>query len=80
LESARIRYKTSGGLRIDDVAVLYEREGIDWRDDENMRRTCLVKERDDLPFSSCNVAIRWRSLPATYQMGAAGGYMLKCLC
>ena len=63
LESARVRFKTSGGLRLEDVAALYEREGIDWRDDENLRRTCLVKEREELPFSTCNVAIRWRSPP-----------------
>ena len=64
LESARARYKTTGGLRAEDISILYEREGIDWRDDDNLKRTRLVKEREDLPFGPCNVAVRWHSKPA----------------
>ena len=63
LTSARVRYGTRGRMRAADVALLYEREGLDWRDPADLSRTCLVKENPDQPFGPSNVAIRWRVPP-----------------
>jgi hypothetical protein len=51
LTSARVRYGSRGRMRAADVAVLYEQEGIDWRDPANLSRTCLVRENPASPLA-----------------------------
>ena len=82
LESARVRYKTFGSLKVADVEYLYFRERVDWTNEENLRRTYLAKEDDDRPFGVGNVTLRWRERRGTEEMlaalGAIGNYVVRC--
>jgi hypothetical protein len=78
LESARVRYGTTGGMRDTDVALVYVREGLDWTDEANLKRTCLVRECDDKPFGRDNVTVRWRRPTDAFLFGSLHAYVVKC--
>ena len=60
LESARIRYKTFGSLKVADIEELYSRERVDWTDADQLKRTYVAKANDSLPFGVDNVTLKWR--------------------
>jgi hypothetical protein len=61
LESARVRYKRLGTVKLDDVVALYRLNGIDIGNAEDVKRTCLCKIREAEPFSIENVTIKLRA-------------------
>lgn len=61
LESARVRYRRLGGIKVQDVAALYEIEGIDASNEEILKHTCICKVDNAAPFSVDNMRIKWRS-------------------
>ena len=80
LESARVRFGTRGGLSAADVALLYAREGLDWSDEDNLKRTYLAKERGDAPFGAANVSLsmRWRSEDHDPSVGQECYRVVRC--
>ena len=60
LESARVRYKTSGSLKVADVQDVYHQAGVDWTNAEHLRKTFLAKQDETLPFGRQNVKLKWR--------------------
>ena len=68
LESARVRYKRLGSVKLQEVAALYIMHGIDIRNEDDVKRTCLCKIRDAEPFSLANVTIKWHARDAPPQL------------
>lgn len=61
LESARVRYKRVGSMKVKDVAALYEQFGFDASNEEHLRHTWLAKVHDTQPFDANNVTLKWHA-------------------
>ena len=66
LESARVRYKRIGSVKLEDVALLYSQRGIDVRNVEEVKQTCICKIRDSEPFYVQNLTIKWHTTPRSH--------------
>jgi hypothetical protein len=61
LESARVRYKRIGSVKIEDVALLYSQKGINFRNEEEVKQTVICKIRDSEPFHLENLTIKFHT-------------------
>jgi hypothetical protein len=60
LESARVRYRRLGSVKVDDIATLYARFGFDSSNEEHLRHTWVSKLNDEKPVTAENLTLKWR--------------------